>query len=59
MGSETERSGSDDERRSGLAGRVLLILSIGSVVAGGLLLWNRQGKAVFSDMVLAAFAWCF
>jgi hypothetical protein len=59
MGSETERSGSDGERRSGTAGRVLLALSIGSFVAAGLLLWNRQGKAVFSDMVLAAFAWCF
>jgi hypothetical protein len=59
MDRETEHSVPDGEPRLGAAGRVLLALSVASVVAAGLLLWNRQGQAVFSDMVLAAFAWCF
>ena len=29
------------------------------VLAAGLLLWWRQGGAVFSDLVQAAYAWCF
>jgi hypothetical protein len=29
------------------------------LTAAGLLLWSRTGEAVFSDMVLAALAWCF
>jgi hypothetical protein len=29
------------------------------LVGAGLLLWQRQGAAVFSDTVLAALAWCF
>ncbi len=29
------------------------------LVGAGLLLWGRQGAAVFGDTVLAALAWCF
>ena len=29
------------------------------LAAAGLLLWSRQGSAVFTDVVLAAIAWCF
>ncbi len=30
-----------------------------SLAAAGLLLWSREGSAVFADVVLAAIAWCF
>jgi hypothetical protein len=42
-----------------LASRVLIVAALGCIVAAGLLLWSRQGDAVFSDMVLTALAWCF
>lgn len=30
-----------------------------ALVAAGLLMWATFGAAVFSDVVLAAIAWCF
>jgi hypothetical protein len=44
------------------AGRTSLVLvaaAVGLLTAAGLLLWKRNGDAVFGDMVLAALAWCF
>ena len=40
-------------------GMVLLIGTCATLVAAGGLLWSRHGAAVFSDMVVAAIAWCF
>ena len=51
-----------DEReafRPSRLGRVLVLASVACLVGAGLLLWARQGDAVFSDVVLAALAWCF
>jgi hypothetical protein len=47
------------EARSSFATRALVAAAIGSLVIAGLLLWTSRGDAVFSDMVLAAIAWCF
>ncbi len=47
------------EARSSFAIRALVAAAIGSLVIAGLLLWTSRGDAVFSDMVLAALAWCF
>jgi hypothetical protein len=44
---------------TGFSSRLLVAGAVGCAVAAGLLLWSRQGDAVFSDMVLAALAWCF
>lgn len=46
------------DARPGRAGPVLIVASLAALVAGGLLLWRRNGEAVFGDMVLAAIAWC-
>ena len=45
--------------RTSRFGRALLASAVACLVAAGLLLWWRRGTAVFSDMVLAALAWCF
>jgi hypothetical protein len=45
--------------RNGRAGFVLVVASVVFLVVAGLLLWKRSGDAVFSDLVLAALAWCF
>lgn len=34
-------------------------LSVATIVAAGLVLWNATGPAIFTDMVSAAIAWCF
>jgi hypothetical protein len=40
--------------------RVAVIVSaVACLVGAGVLLWSRTGEAVFSDLVLAALAWCF
>jgi hypothetical protein len=36
-----------------------IIAAIACLVGAGLLLWSRNGDAVFSDLVLNAVAWCF
>ena len=44
------------------AARPALLLVGGAaicLVGAGLLLWWHRGAAVFSDLVLAALAWCF
>lgn len=46
-------------RQSGVAGRALIGASIACLVGAGIMLWQRQGEAVFGEMVLAALAWCF
>ena len=45
----------------GFARAALIIAALAALclVGTGLLLWSRQGAAVFSDTVLAALAWCF
>ena len=48
-----------DETRSSFAVRALAAATAACLVVGGLLLWASRGDAVFSDMVLAAIAWCF
>jgi hypothetical protein len=53
-----EHSGSETQR-AGYAGRFLVVAGVACLVAAGLLLWSRQGGAVFSDVVLSALAWCF
>jgi hypothetical protein len=40
-------------------GPVLVGGAVLSVTVAGLLLWSHRGGAVFSDMVIAAVAWCF
>jgi hypothetical protein len=45
--------------RPSRAGLVLVAASVALLVAAGLLLWRRNGDAVFGDLVLAALAWCF
>jgi hypothetical protein len=47
------------EPRSGLAVRMLVGAAVGSLVLAGVVLWSHRGDAVFSDVVLAALAWCF
>jgi hypothetical protein len=37
----------------------VVVAGIACLVGAGLLLWSRTGDAVFSDLVLAALAWCF
>jgi len=44
---------------AGRTGLMLVLASVGLLVAAGLLLWARNGDAVFGDMILAALAWCF
>jgi hypothetical protein len=46
-------------KSASIASRVLLAAALGCAVAAGLLLWSRQGDAVFSDLVLTALSWCF
>ena len=52
----------DQAPEGGRTNRIAWIL-VGSgmafLVAAGLLLWWRYGAAVFSDVVVAALAWCF
>jgi hypothetical protein len=59
MDGETDRSGEEATRAVGWAGRTLMIGSVVSLCAAGLLLWSERGAAVFTDTVLAALAWCF
>ncbi|HEY8566974.1 MAG TPA: hypothetical protein VIL65_15865 [Beijerinckiaceae bacterium] len=56
MSAETSTAAPAGSRRLGV---VLLIGSVVALVAAGALLWSRHGAAVFSDMVVAAIAWCF
>jgi hypothetical protein len=44
---------------TGLSARALAAAALGCLVIAGLLLWGSRGEAIFSDMVLAALAWCF
>jgi glucose dehydrogenase len=51
-----------DEAEDGRGRRLALALGGGAflcLAGAGLLLWSRQGSAVFADVVLAAVAWCF
>jgi hypothetical protein len=43
----------------GLAGRALVVAAVTCLVLAGVILWASRGEAVFSDVVLAALAWCF
>ena len=43
----------------GRLGRGLLAGAVAALVVAGLLLWWRQGDAVFSQYLLGALAWCF
>ena len=52
-----DRTGADTKRS--IAGPAMVVAGVGSLVAAGAVLWWRQGDAIFSDMVLAALAWCF
>jgi hypothetical protein len=54
---QVEQSGS--EATPSWLGKVLVGGAVLCAAAAGLLLWSRQGEAVFSDMVLTALAWCF
>ncbi len=47
------------ETKPSMAGPAMVAVGVGCLVAAGAVLWWRQGDAVFSDMVLAALAWCF
>jgi hypothetical protein len=58
MSTEAEPSGMQVQR-TGLVSRALVLGAIACLVGAGLLLWSRQGEAVFGDMVIAALAWCF
>jgi hypothetical protein len=40
-------------------GPVLFGAAAALLLAAGVLMWSRYGPAVFSDVVLAALAWCF
>ncbi|MBF9235086.1 hypothetical protein [Microvirga alba] len=50
------RQGPQTEAR---IGALLIAAAILCLVAAGGLLWWRYGGAVFNDMVISAFAWCF
>ena len=50
--------GGPDETRGRLAPG-LWIGAAALAVGAGLLLWSRQGAAVFADYLSAAVAWCF
>jgi hypothetical protein len=56
LAAELKTESTDRPRRLGpaLFGAAALLL-----VAAGFLMWSRYGPAVFSDVVLAALAWCF
>lgn len=41
------------------AAALLAGLAVAALAGAGLLLWSAQGPAVFTDVVLAALAWCF
>lgn len=45
--------------RSQLAGWALVGASVMFLATAGLLLWRREGAAVFGDTLAAALAWCF
>ncbi len=49
----------NSEPRRAMMARALAAAATGCLVAAGILLWSHRGDAVFSDMVLAALAWCF
>ncbi len=50
---------SSGETRANHGVRALIAAATGCLVVAGLLLWTSRGDAVFSDLVLAAVAWCF
>lgn len=57
---DASRSESElDAPRLGRLGAWLLVASVAMLTSAGLLLWATQGPAVFSEVVLAALAWCF
>jgi hypothetical protein len=56
--SPTETSGTAGSRLPS-TGSVIIGAGILCLVGAGLVLWAHQGDAVFSDVVLAALAWCF
>lgn len=43
----------------GRLGLALVAAGVIALVGAGLLLWAAQGPAVFTEVVLAALAWCF
>jgi hypothetical protein len=48
------------EARAGFrSGRWLLGGAVLALLAAGLVLWSRDGEAVFAAYLLAAIAWCF
>jgi hypothetical protein len=49
----------DAEMPTGLPGRTLAAAAVGCLLLAGILLWASRGEAIFSDVVLAALAWCF
>ena len=59
MGVVAEQESVDQTRH---VNRPALLVVAGSalcLVGAGLLLWSQHGPAVFSDMLVAALAWCF
>ena len=48
-----------ETRPSNRPALVVTVAAVLCLVGAGLLLWARQGTAVFNDTVLAALAWCF
>lgn len=46
-------------RRPETARVAVIVAAVACLVGAGVLLWSRTGEAVFSDLVLAALAWCF
>ena len=49
----------DAASSTGFLGRTLAAAALGCLLLAGVLLWGSRGEAIFSDMVLAALAWCF
>jgi hypothetical protein len=58
VGVAAEQPTETDRKSPGL-GLSLLVAGAACLVGAGGLLWWRRGDAVFSDVVLAALAWCF
>lgn len=56
---EHEDGGGEGPGRPSRLALALLGGTVACLVGAGALLWSRNGAAVFSDVVLAAIAWCF
>jgi hypothetical protein len=58
-GLPAEAAGSRDATATRRFGALLWAGAGLALVAAGLLLWADRGARVFTDMLSAAFAWCF